>query len=113
MARELWRKGVRFRRNVVDLTGKPDIAIKKYKLVVFVDSCFWHGCPYHFTMPKSNRKYWRSKIERNKKRDKRVNEYYKQLGWNVLRFWEHQINKDVDAVVRKVKTILSRKRLRN
>lgn len=58
IAKELWKKGVRFRRNVKNLKGKPDIAIKKYKIAIFIDSCFWHACPNHGNMPRSNIDYW-------------------------------------------------------
>lgn len=86
----LWHRGIRFRKNVKELPGKPDIAIKKYKIVIFLDSCFWHKCPLHFKRPKSNNEYWDNKIERNGSRDKEVNNFYKQNGWHLLRVWEHQ-----------------------
>lgn len=86
----LWCKGIRFRKNVKDLPGKPDIAIKKYKIAIFLDSCFWHKCPLHFVRPKSNNSYWDKKIERNVCRDEEVNSFYHQNGWHLLRVWEHQ-----------------------
>ncbi|WP_356948169.1 hypothetical protein [Fictibacillus fluitans] len=58
VSKELWRRGFRFRRNVKDLFGKPDFAIKKYKVVIFIDSCFWHNCPVHGHLPKTNVEYW-------------------------------------------------------
>lgn len=99
---ELWKNGVRFRRNVTDLKGKPDIAIKKYKIVIFIDSCFWHGCELHFRLPKSNVTYWKTKINRNKKRDLEINEHYIRNGWSVLRIWEHQLSKDFDGTIKKI-----------
>lgn len=90
VCKELWRRGIRFRKNVKELPGKPDIAIKKYKIAIFLDSCFWHKCPLHFIRPKSNNAYWDNKIERNINRDKEVNNFYKQNGWHLLRVWEHQ-----------------------
>jgi len=69
VAHELWKRGFRFRRNVKDLYGKPDIAIKKYKVVVFIDSCFWHGCKEHCRMPESNKEFWEKKIVQNMERD--------------------------------------------
>ncbi|MCS3486073.1 DNA mismatch endonuclease Vsr [Bacillus sp. JUb11] len=57
ITKQLWSKSIRFRRNVKDLKGKPDIAIKKYKVVIFIDSYFWHACPIHGNIPKSNMDY--------------------------------------------------------
>ncbi|WP_456289296.1 very short patch repair endonuclease [Paenibacillus sp. AK002] len=91
---ELWRRGYRFRRNVSGLFGKPDIAIKKYKLVIFIDSCFWHSCDIHGNMPKNNQEYWLKKLNRNKERDYEVTKYYQSMGWSILRIWEHQLKKD-------------------
>ncbi|MGG2482818.1 very short patch repair endonuclease [Brevibacillus borstelensis] len=107
VTKELWHKGLRFRKNVKSLTGKPDVAIKKYKIVMFIDSCFWHGCPLHCKIPKSNVEYWTSKIQRNIQRDLEVNEYYKKIGWNVIRIWEHELKNDfqgtIDKIVLKIK----------
>jgi DNA mismatch endonuclease (patch repair protein) len=91
---DLWRSGFRFRRNVNSLLGKPDISIKKYKVAIFIDSCFWHGCPQHCRMPESNKSYWQNKIKRNKERDKKVSAYYIEKRWNLLRIWEHDIKND-------------------
>jgi DNA mismatch endonuclease (patch repair protein) len=98
----LWRKGLRFRRNVGNLEGKPDIAIKKYKLVIFIDSCFWHGCELHCRMPQSNTGYWQTKIQRNKNRDREVNEHYVSKNWKVLRIWEHDLKEDFDETINKI-----------
>lgn len=95
-ASELWRRGLRFRRNVRSLKGTPDIAIKKYKIVIFVDSCFWHVCPDHFKRPKSNEEFWGKKFKRNMERDKETTEYYIEMDWNVKRVWEHEIKGDID-----------------
>ncbi|WP_053375553.1 very short patch repair endonuclease [Paenibacillus sp. FJAT-27812] len=91
---ELWSRGYRFRRNVSGLFGKPDIAIKKYKLVIFIDSCYWHGCEIHGNMPKSNQEYWLKKLKRNKERDNEVTNYYQNRGWSIMRIWEHQLKRD-------------------
>jgi len=99
---KLRTEGIRFRRNVRDLPGKPDIAVKKYKIAVFIDSCFWHGCWRHCRMPKSNKNYWLPKIEGNKKRDKEVNIWYRKKQWTLLRFWEHQITKDLESCVKRI-----------
>lgn len=95
----LWQKGLRYRKNVRDLPGKPDIAIKKYRAVIFIDSCFWHGCEMHFVPPKSNVEYWSQKIKSNIDRDKQVTKYYKENGWNILRIWEHQLKENYSQTI--------------
>ncbi|UOO43814.1 very short patch repair endonuclease (plasmid) [Priestia megaterium] len=102
VSKELWKKGFRFRKNAKGLFGKPDISIKKYKVAIFIDSCFWHACPLHGTKPKSNQEYWDKKFDRNKKRDIEVNTYYKLNGWHVKRIWEHEIKLDLQLVVNEI-----------
>src|ERR1035437_766648 len=85
----LWNSGVRYRKNNTKFFGKPDILIKKTNTVIFIDSCFWHGCSKHLRMPSSNKEYWEAKILRNKERDRLVNSYYKSKDWKLLRVWEH------------------------
>ena len=95
----LWHRGVRYRKNYKQLPGKPDIAITKYRIVVFCDSDYWHGYDWEnrHQRIKSNRDYWIPKIERNMARDKEVNEMLEAQGWIVLRFWEWQIRKHLDV----------------
>lgn len=112
VSKELWNKGYRFRRNTKDLFGKPDISIKKYKIVIFIDSCFWHQCPIHGNMPKTNVEYWKPKLERNVERDKEVDEYYKQKGWNIKRIWEHEVKKDLEKVVIEVAEFIDKARVK-
>src|SRR5699024_2138727 len=90
VSNELWNKGYRFRRNTKDLFGKPDISIKKYKVVIFIDSCFWHQCPMHGNIPKTNTEFWKKKLKRNVERDKEVSEYYIEKNWYIKRVWEHE-----------------------
>ncbi|MED4909389.1 very short patch repair endonuclease [Brevibacillus centrosporus] len=99
ISKALWKRGVRFRKNEKSLPGKPDLSIKKYKLVVFLDSCFFHGCPEHFIAPKTNADYWVPKIDRNKRRDQEINALYNEMGWKVMRFWEHEAKRNLDDVV--------------
>lgn len=81
-----------WRRNY-KLFGKPDFVFPHLKKVVFTDGCFWHGHDCRNTKPKSNKRYWANKIERNKNRDKMVNKILKQKGWDVIRIWECQLRK--------------------
>lgn len=71
--------------------GRPDFADLKNKKVVFIDGCFWHKCPIHFSEPKSNVKYWQPKLERNVVRAHEVEKAYINTGWKVIRIWEHEI----------------------
>ena len=102
----LWNRGLRFRKNVNTLPGKPDIAIKKHKLVIFLDSCFWHKCPKHFKQPKSNLEYWIPKIDRNVNRDKEINKFYSEHNWHLMRIWEHEIKKDFDSTINKIEQFI-------
>lgn len=98
----LWKKGLRYRKNSNKYFGKPDIVLKKYKTVIFLDSCFWHGCKKHCRIPVTRKKYWETKIKRNKQRDKEVNQYYKKMSWKIFRTWEHEIKKDLDKAIFKI-----------
>jgi DNA mismatch endonuclease (patch repair protein) len=102
-----WSKGFRYRKNSLKYFGKPDIVLKKYKTVVFLDSCFWHGCKKHFRMPATRKEYWKTKIARNRERDEEVNLYYKNMGWKVFRFWEHDIEKNLDKTMAKITDFLN------
>ncbi|MCL2540633.1 MAG: very short patch repair endonuclease [Firmicutes bacterium] len=92
----LFSKGFRYRKNVKDLPGKPDIVLKKFKTVIFVNGCFWHmhDCP-EFVMPKSNEEYWIGKVNKNKMRDILNMENLKELGWKVIVIWECELKKDI------------------
>jgi len=102
----LWKKGFRYRKNSAKYFGKPDIVLPKYKTVIFVDSCFWHNCPKHGYLPKSNLKYWRKKIERNKERDKEVGRHYKKIDWKIFRIWEHDLAKKQNTLFNKLLKLL-------
>lgn len=93
----LFRKGLRFRKNDRRLPGRPDIVLPKYRTVIFVNGCFWHGhqgCRYA-TVPQTNTRFWVSKIENNRKRDNRVAEELRNMGWNVITVWECHLRKGV------------------
>jgi len=98
--KELWKVGLRYRKNVTKMLGKPDLYFPGKKIVVFLDSCFWHGCREHCRMPNSNIKYWEKKIERNKKRDKEVTKYYENNGFKIIRIWEHEIKENFNRTVK-------------
>jgi len=102
----LWAKNIRYRKNVKDLVGHPDISIKSRKIVIFVDSCFWHGCPEHCRMPHSNEGYWNKKIGTNKTRDESVNKYYADQGWTCVRVWEHELRANFDLTITRIVDII-------
>ncbi len=89
-----------FRRNKITgwrrnqkIFGKPDFVFPKLKLAVFVDGCFWHGCPKHGTQPKGNRTFWKNKFVRNIARDRLVNRTLRSANWRVLRIWQHELSR--------------------
>lgn len=96
LRRELWNRGIRYRKNVKDVFGHPDLAFKGKKVAVFCDSEFWHGYDWEKNCEaiKTRRDYWIPKIERNMQRDREVNKTLKEAGWTVVRFWGKDIKKD-------------------
>ena len=90
-----WRRqtAIKFQTPNSKFQVRPDFVFPKLKLAVFVDGCFWHGCPQHGTKPKGNAKFWREKIARNKARDRLVTRTLRRNGWRVLRIWEHELAK--------------------
>lgn len=97
LRKELWKRGLRYQKNVTSIFGKPDIVFKGKRLAIFVDSEFWHGKLFlkGKSIPKTHTEYWVHKITRNIQRDKEVNEKLKKDGWMVLRFWGVDIKKNV------------------
>lgn len=91
--RFLFSKGLRFRKHVRSLPGTPDIVLPKYKTVVFVNGCFWHGHPgcIHNRLPQTNSGFWEAKITRNRQRDEQTEIELNRLGWRVLRIWECEL----------------------
>ena len=86
----LHRAGVRFRLDASALPGRPDIVLVRARVAVFVDGCFWHGCPEHFVPPKANRGFWAEKIRTNQERDRRSDIALADAGWRVVHVWEHE-----------------------
>jgi DNA mismatch endonuclease (patch repair protein) len=84
-----------WRRNQA-IFGKPDFIFYKEKIAIFVDGCFWHLCPKHSNIPSNNQEFWKKKLNANKKRDKLVTKELRKQGWNVIRFWEHELKNEND-----------------
>lgn len=96
-----------FSREYKNIFGKPDFVFRRKKILIFVDSDFWHCNPKRFKMPKSNIEYWEGKMTRNKERDKLVNRYLRKEGWKVFRYWESDIKKNVDKTLKKVSRLIT------
>jgi DNA mismatch endonuclease (patch repair protein) len=96
--RLLHSAGLRYRVNV-PVPGMPrrtiDIVFGRAKVAIFLDGCFWHGCPVHATHPKANAEWWRAKLDKNMARDRETTDHLRSAGWTVLRFWEHESAEDV------------------
>lgn len=99
LRKELWARGLRYRKNAKTVFGKPDIAFIGKKIAVFCDSEFWHGYAWEIYQEdfRSNQSFWISKIERNMQRDIEVNNQLRSEGWTVLRFWGREIKKNTSA----------------
>lgn len=94
-------------RRHLPLPGRPDFAFLKHKVAIFVDGCFWHGCPKCYTRPKTNRAFWDKKREDNMARDRRVSRELRTRGWKVIRIWEHALKKSPQACIARVRRALS------
>ena len=81
---------------------RPDIVFTRQRIAVFIDGCFWHGCPRHYTAPAGNASFWNAKIQKNRARDARNNQTLEAQGWRVLRFWECEVEKELDRVVGRI-----------
>ena len=97
-----------WRRHIKKIQGTPDFTFKKEKIVVFVDGCFWHGCPKCKAIPKTNKKFWINKMNINKQNDRKTNKILKADGWTIIRFWEHQIKKGPANLIKRIKKELNK-----
>ncbi|MFO1512293.1 MAG: DNA mismatch repair protein Vsr [Verrucomicrobiota bacterium] len=87
---------------------RPDFVFPQVRLALFVDGCFWHGCPKHATKPKNNRAFWRKKLAGNKARDALVTRTLRRAGWRLLRVWEHELaKKNEERLVRRIQKTLT------
>ena len=106
LRKALWALGYRYRLHY-KLSGKPDIVFPGQKIAIFVDGCFWHGCPDHFRVPKSGPEFWQNKIQSSIERDLRNRSSLEEEGWTVLRFWEHDIENDLFGCVDTITEVFS------
>lgn len=108
--------GFRYRVDYAPLGGRlrADIVFTRLRVAVFIDGCFWHGCPQHATLPKTNSDYWLPKLERNIERDRATDALLRDAGWTVLRYWEHEAPADVaKAVATAIRTAAAKEDVQN
>jgi DNA mismatch endonuclease (patch repair protein) len=94
-------------RRHLPIFGKPDFTFRRHRLVVFVDGCFWHGCPKHSKTPSNNRAFWSRKLSTNKTRDRLVTRTLRKSGWRVLRIWEHDLTASPMVCIRRIRQSLT------
>jgi DNA mismatch endonuclease (patch repair protein) len=112
LRRVLHARGLRFRVDRPVLPGvrrRADVVFGAARVAVFVDGCFWHGCPLHATWPKNNAEFWREKIETNRARDRDTDRRLEEAGWTVVRMWEHE---DVGEAAERLERIVRDRRVR-
>lgn len=102
----LWRAGLRFRLQSRTPYGRPDVVFSKARVAVFIDGCFWHGCPEHYVRPRTRNEFWSSKLLENVERDRRQTLQLEADGWRICRFWEHQIFESLPDIVELVRSAL-------
>lgn len=107
LRKRLWREGLRYRLKAPTPGGRPDVTFMGPRVAVYVDGCFWHGCPDHYVRPRSSTSFWSRKLRENVARDRRQTLRLEEAGWSVRRFWEHEIYEDLEAVVDTVKAALA------
>lgn len=109
LRRELHRRGLRYRIDLSVLSDRRrrvDIVFPGPRVAVFVDGCFWHRCPQHGNVPKSNREWWRAKLDRNVERDRDTDRQLRNAGWNVVRIWEHEVRADVVLAADRIESVV-------
>ena len=111
LRKELWSRGLRYRKNCKDLPGKPDVVFKGKKVAIFCDSEFWHGYDWNNQKNRigTRREYWIAKIERNMERDKEVQKQLEEMGYTVIRFWGRELLDDISKCVDKIECLLKQR----
>ena len=106
----LWRIGLRYRKHPRIADTRPDLAFVGLRIAVFVDGCFWHGCPSHYVAPVGNATFWQEKLRRNRARDRLVNERLENDGWTVFRVWECEVNRRLERVTARIRQLVEQRR---
>jgi len=103
----LWLAGLRYRLHAVVPGARADVVLPSRRVAIFVDGCFWHGCPMHYVRPRSRTDHWTDKLRQNVERDRQQTLELEALGWRVVRIWEHEIDEALAAVVERVQNAAS------
>jgi DNA mismatch endonuclease, patch repair protein len=106
LRKALWNSGLRYRLHQRIEGARPDIVFPRERLAVFVDGCFWHGCPEHYVRPRSRNDFWAEKLRTNVLRDHRQTIHLERDGWTILRFWEHEVACELPRISEQVKRAL-------
>jgi DNA mismatch endonuclease, patch repair protein len=106
LRKALWAKGLRYRIHLATPAGRPDIVFPRSRIAVFIDGCFWHGCPDHYVQPRSREDFWTAKLLNNVGRDRRQTLKLEELGWTVCRIWEHEVEESLDDTVARIEAII-------
>jgi DNA mismatch endonuclease, patch repair protein len=107
LRRALWSVGLRYRKHLKVSQTTPDLVFKREHVAVFVDGCFWHGCPRHYKAPIGNAEFWRNRLSTNQTRDARDTLRLQSIGWIVIRVWECELRCELDTVVARIRQALS------
>lgn len=102
LRRELWRAGLRYRLHRRIAGSRPDVCFPSRRVAVFVDGCFWHGCPVHYRPPKQNAGFWEDKLRKNRDRDRRDTANLENAGWVVVRVWGCEVRHAISSAVEQV-----------
>jgi DNA mismatch endonuclease (patch repair protein) len=107
LRRALWRAGLRYRLHSPTVLGRPDVVFPGSRVAVFIDGCFWHGCPEHYVRPRTRSDFWARKLSENVARDSRQISELAGQGWRVCRIWEHRIFENLDGAVCEITAALT------
>ncbi len=102
----LWARGLRYRLHRTTPVGRPDLVFPGSRVAVYVDGCFWHGCPLHYVAPRTKRSFWASKLAKNVERDRLQTLGLEKRGWTVIRVWEHEVDEELPAVGNAVERVV-------
>lgn len=105
----LWASGLRYRVGASTSAGRPDVVFPRIQVAVFIDGCFWHGCPQHYVAPRTRTDFWRKKLKENQTRDRQQTMALKAQGWTVIRIWEHEVLSSVNAAVDRIAKSVARR----